>query len=174
MPPIPVSSKRPRIIARVTDTVISGINFIFYYGTQYFKNAGFTNPFIISMITSTINVVSTLPGLYAYDLWGRRPLLLWGAIGMCISQLLVAALGTSTTSQDHLGNIIVHNVAAQKAGIAFVCLYIFFFASTWGPLAWVVTGKYCLHMQSLVEFATDAYHAQANSSLSSTALEVCL
>jgi MFS transporter, SP family, sugar:H+ symporter len=27
-------------------------------------------------------------------------------------------------------------VAAQKAGIAFVCIYIFFFASTWGPLAW--------------------------------------
>ncbi|PNP41514.1 hypothetical protein TGAMA5MH_06615 [Trichoderma gamsii] len=153
---------------------LTGINFIFYYGTQYFKNSGFTNPFIISMITSTINVVSTFPGLYAYDLWGRRPLLLWGAIGMCISQLLVAVLGTSTTSQDHLGNIIVHNVAAQKAGIAFVCLYIFFFASTWGPLAWIVTGKYCLHMQSLLECATDAYHAQANSSLSSIALEVCL
>ncbi|KAK8120300.1 hypothetical protein PG999_004420 [Apiospora kogelbergensis] len=30
---------------------------------------------------------------------------------------------------------------AQKAGIAFVCIYIFFFASTWGPLAWVVTGE---------------------------------
>lgn len=93
------------------------------------------------MITSSINVVSTLPGLYAVDKFGRRPLLLWGAVGMCISQLLVAVLGTSTTSQDSSGNIIVHNVDAQKAGIAFVCIYIFFFASTWGPLAWVVTGE---------------------------------
>ncbi|KAL9947314.1 Plasma membrane low glucose sensor [Verticillium nonalfalfae] len=120
---------------------LTGINFIFYYGTQYFKNSGINNAFTIQMITSSINVVSTLPGLYAVDKFGRRPLLLWGAVGMCISQLLVAVLGTSTTSQDSSGNIIVHNVDAQKAGIAFVCIYIFFFASTWGPLAWVVTGE---------------------------------
>lgn len=93
------------------------------------------------MITSTVNVVSTLPGLYATDKWGRRPLLLWGAVGMCVSQFLVAMLGTTTTSQDAGGNIIVHNVQAQQAGIAFVCIFIFCFASTWGPLAWVVTGE---------------------------------
>jgi MFS transporter, SP family, sugar:H+ symporter len=115
---------------------LTGINFIFYYGTKYFENSGVSNAFIIQMITSGINVVSTLPGMYAIDKWGRRPLLLWGAIGMCISQFLVAMLGTLTTSQDSAGNIIVHNVEAQKAGIAFVCIYIFFFAATWGPLAW--------------------------------------
>ena len=93
------------------------------------------------MITSCINVVSTLPGLWAVDKFGRRPLLLWGAVGMAVSQFLVAMLGTLTTGQTAEGITIVHNVAAQKAGIAFVCLYIFFFASTWGPLAWVVTGE---------------------------------
>jgi len=120
---------------------LTGINFIFYYGTQYFLNSGVSSPFIIQMITSTINVVSTIPGLYAIDKWGRRPLLLWGAVGMCVSQFLVGMLGTLTTGQDSDGNILVYNVAAQKAGIAFVCIYIFFFASTWGPLAWVVTGE---------------------------------
>lgn len=50
-------------------------------------------------------------------------------------------LGTLTTGQDEAGNVVVYNVAAQKAGIAFICIYIFFFASTWGPLAWVVTGE---------------------------------
>ncbi|KAK0644014.1 high-affinity glucose transporter RGT2 [Cercophora newfieldiana] len=120
---------------------LTGINFIFYYGTQYFKNSGISNAFVITMITSSINVVSTLPGLYACDKWGRRPLLLWGAVGMCISQFIVAVLGTTTTGQDANGNILVFNVAAQKASIAFVCIYIFFFASTWGPLAWVVTGE---------------------------------
>ncbi|KAI1408381.1 high-affinity glucose transporter [Hypoxylon sp. FL1857] len=120
---------------------LTGINFIFYYGTQYFKNSGIQDPFTIQMITSSINVVSTLPGLWAVDKLGRRPLLLWGAVGMCVSQFLVAMLGTLTTGQDSMGNTIVYNVAAQKAGIAFVCIYIFFFASTWGPLAWIVTGE---------------------------------
>ncbi|KAK2068814.1 hypothetical protein P8C59_003434 [Phyllachora maydis] len=120
---------------------LTGVNFIFYYGTKYFENSGIQDAFLITMITSTVNVVSTLPGLYATDKWGRRPLLLWGAVGMCVSQFLVAMLGTTTTSQDAGGNIIVHNVQAQQAGIAFVCIFIFCFASTWGPLAWVVTGE---------------------------------
>ncbi|KAK3349784.1 general substrate transporter [Lasiosphaeria hispida] len=120
---------------------LTGINFIFYYGTQYFFNSGISNAFIITMITSSINVVSTVPGLYACDKWGRRPLLLWGAVGMCVSQFIVAVLGTTTTGQDAGGNILVFNLPAQKASIAFVCIYIFFFASTWGPLAWVVTGE---------------------------------
>ena len=57
---------------------LTGINFIFYYGTQYFKNSGIKNAFVISMITSAVNTLSTLPGLWAIDKWGRRPLLLWG------------------------------------------------------------------------------------------------
>lgn len=123
---------------------LTGINFIFYYGTQFFKNSGFKNEFVISLITSCVNVGSTIPGLYAIDKWGRRPVLLMGAIGMTVSQLLVAVLGTTTTSQDALGNIIVHNEAAQKAAIAFICIYIFFFAASWGPIAWYVHITICL------------------------------
>ena len=93
------------------------------------------------MITSAVNVSSTIPGLYAIDKIGRRPLLLWGAVGMCVSQLIVAVLGTTTTGQTADGAVFAKNVSAQKASIAFVCIYIFFFASTWGPLAWVVTGE---------------------------------
>lgn len=118
---------------------LTGINFIFYYGTQFFKNSGFNNSFTISLITNCVNVGSTFPGLYAIDKWGRRPVLFWGAVGMCVSQFIVAILGTTTTSQDSLGNIIVHNLAAQKAAIAFICFYIFFFAASWGPIAWCVT-----------------------------------
>ena len=32
-------------------------------------------------------------------------------------------------------------LSPTKVLIAFVCVYIFFFASTWGPIAWVVTGE---------------------------------
>ncbi|KAM0465925.1 hypothetical protein ACHAPV_000873 [Trichoderma viride] len=120
---------------------LTGINFIFYYGTRYFQNSGVSSGFTIAMITSAINVVSTIPGLLAIDRWGRRPLLLTGAIGMCISQLIVAVCGTLSTGQHENGDIFVKNVAGQQTAVAFVCIFIFFFASTWGPLAWVVTGE---------------------------------
>ncbi|EMT69744.1 High-affinity glucose transporter RGT2 [Fusarium odoratissimum] len=49
----------------------------FYYCTKYFQNSGISSGFVISMITSAINVASTIPGMYTIDRWGRRPLLLW-------------------------------------------------------------------------------------------------
>ena len=58
-----------------------GVNFIFYFGTSYFQNSGIKNPFIISVITDVVNVSSTVPGLYLVEKWGRRPLLMFGAIG---------------------------------------------------------------------------------------------
>jgi len=125
---------------------LTGVNFIFYYGTSFFKNAGFQSEFVISMITSAVNVGSTFPGLYMVEKWGRRPLLLFGAIGMAVCQFIVAAIGTACGSatneeaQMRLANGTV-NYAAQNALIAFVCIYIFFFACSWGPCAWVVTGE---------------------------------
>jgi SP family sugar:H+ symporter-like MFS transporter len=111
---------------------LTGINFIFYYGTSFFKNSGISNGFTISLITSCINVASTFPGLYLVESWGRRPLLLFGAIGMCVCQFIVAITGTVAGTE---------NLPAQRALIAFVCIYIFFFACSWGPCAWVVTGE---------------------------------
>lgn len=111
---------------------LSGVNFIFYYGTAYFERAGFENPFIIQVITNTVNVVSTFPGLYLVEKMGRRNLLLMGAIGMTVAQFVVAITGTVAGTND---------LAAQRTAIAFVCIYIFFFASSWGPVAWVVTGE---------------------------------
>lgn len=111
---------------------LTGVNFIFYYGTSFFEQAGFSSSFVISMITAAVNVGSTFPGLYLVETWGRRNILLFGAIGMAISQFIVAAVGTAYGSD---------NQAAQNALIAFVCIYIFFFACSWGPCAWVVTGE---------------------------------
>jgi SP family sugar:H+ symporter-like MFS transporter len=111
---------------------LTGVNFIFYYGTSYFQNAGFQNAFIIQIITNSVNIVSTFPGLYMVERLGRRNLLLLGAVGMCVCQFIVAITGTVAGTTD---------LAAQRAAIAFVCIYIFFFASSWGPVAWVVTGE---------------------------------
>jgi MFS transporter, SP family, sugar:H+ symporter len=106
---------------------LTGINFIFYYGTSFFTNSGIQNPFVTTMITSAVNVASTFPGLYLVETWGRRRLLLFGAIGMFVSQMIVASAGTAFPGTT--------NMSAQKALVAFVCVYIFFFASSWGPVA---------------------------------------
>ncbi|EMD91915.1 hypothetical protein COCC4DRAFT_174740 [Bipolaris maydis ATCC 48331] len=111
---------------------LTGVNFIFYYGTQYFQRAGFQNPFIIQVITNSVNVASTFPGLWMVERLGRRNLLLLGAVGMCVCQYIVAITGTVAGTTD---------LPSQRAAIAFVCIYIFFFASSWGPVAWVVTGE---------------------------------
>ena len=111
---------------------LTGVNFVFYYGTTYFQSAGFTRPFVITMITSAVNVASTFPGLYMVETLGRRNLLLFGAVGMAVCQFIVASVGTATPSSNH---------SAQNASIAFICIYIFFFACSWGPVAWVVTGE---------------------------------
>jgi len=72
-------------------TLVTGVNFIFYFGTSFFTNSGIDKPFVISMITSTVNTVSTFPGLYAVDKFGRRSTLLGGAIGMTVCQVCYLA-----------------------------------------------------------------------------------
>ncbi|TRM65517.1 general substrate transporter [Schizophyllum amplum] len=111
---------------------LTGINFIFYYGTTFFKNSGISNPFIITVITNVVNVVMTIPGIYLIEKAGRRSLLLWGAVIMTVCEYLVAIIGVTISVEDSSG---------QKALIALVCIYIAAFAATWGPIAWVITGE---------------------------------
>jgi MFS transporter, SP family, sugar:H+ symporter len=110
----------------------TGVNFVFYFGTTFFTQLHtISNPFLISMITTIVNVCSTPISFWAIERLGRRPLLIWGALGMVICQFIVAIIGV-TDGQDH---------KAVSAMISFICIYIFFFASTWGPGAWVVIGE---------------------------------
>ena len=110
----------------------TGVNFIFYFGTTFFKDLHtISNPFLISLVTTLVNVCSTPISFYTIEKFGRRTLLIWGALGMLICEFLVAIIGTADAG----------NKTAIKAEIAFICIYIFFFASTWGPGAWVVIGE---------------------------------
>ncbi|BGP10957.1 Plasma membrane low glucose sensor [Rhodotorula toruloides] len=109
-----------------------GVNFIFYYGTTFFQNSGIHDPFVITIATNVVNVGSTIPGLWLTDKAGRRTMLLVGAVGMAVCHFIVAGCSTAL-SQD--------NEAGQKVLIGFVCVFIAFFAATWGPIAWVVTSE---------------------------------
>ncbi|KAL1838137.1 hypothetical protein VTJ49DRAFT_2988 [Mycothermus thermophilus] len=112
---------------------LTGVNFIMYYGTTFFNGAGVDNPFLISLIMQIINVVSTFPGLFVVESWGRRRLLIVGAIGMAVCQLLIASYATASGDTD---------IPTQhRILISFVAVYIFFFAASWGPVVWVVTSE---------------------------------
>jgi sugar porter (SP) family MFS transporter len=111
---------------------LTGINFIFYYGTTFFSSSGISNPFLITIATNVVNVAMTIPGMLLMDKLGRRYILIIGATGMLICEYIIAIVGTIVGQS---------NESAQKTLIAFVCIYIAFFASTWGPAAWVVTGE---------------------------------
>ena len=112
---------------------LTGVNFIMYYGTTFFIGAGVPDPFKISLIIQVINTVSTLPGLMVVESWGRRRLLIIGAIGMAICQLLIASYATANGGDDLQ--------TQNQILIIFVAIYIFFFAASWGPVVWVVTSE---------------------------------
>jgi len=110
----------------------TGINFIFYFGTTFFQELGtISNPFLIGLVTTLVNVCSTPISFWAIERIGRRPLLIWGACGMFVCEFIVAIIGVTDGSNDK----------AVSAMISFICIYIFFFATTWGPGAWVVIGE---------------------------------
>ncbi|GAA5875133.1 hypothetical protein JCM3774_001648 [Rhodotorula dairenensis] len=124
----------------------TGVNFIFYYSTQFLKSTGaIDDPFLMSMAFTIVNVVSTPISFWTVERFGRRPLLIWGAAGMCICQLIVAIVGVTVgfnkTYINAAGDSIARNVPAVNAQVAFIALSIFFFASTWGPGAWILIGE---------------------------------
>ncbi|KAK0672096.1 putative glucose transporter [Cercophora samala] len=128
----------------------TGVNFIFYYSTPFLKSTGaISNSFVISMVFTVINVCSTPISFWTVERFGRRTILLWGAVGMLICQFLVAIIGVTVgfnhtyaapTPEDP-ERTLANNIPAVNAQIAFIAIFIFFFASTWGPGAWILIGE---------------------------------
>jgi sugar porter (SP) family MFS transporter len=119
---------------------LTGINFIFYFGTVFFQSLGsISNPFLISLITTLVNVCSTPLSFWMVEKFGRRSILIWGALGMIIAQFIVGIIGV-TAGQAH-DDKSLNNTSAISAMVAFICINIFFFATTWGPAAWIMVGE---------------------------------
>lgn len=116
---------------------LTGINFIFYFGVTFFQQLGtISDPFMISLVTTLVNVLSTPLSFWAVERFGRRRLLVWGATGMTIAQLITATVGVTVGRAEN-----PNASTAVIAMIALICLNIAMFAITWGPVAWVVVGE---------------------------------
>ncbi|MBI5388298.1 MAG: sugar porter family MFS transporter [Verrucomicrobia bacterium] len=69
----------------------SGINVLFNYAENIFKNAGFgvNTILLFIVITGVVNMAFTFIALGTVDHWGRRSLMLFGCAGIAVSHLLI-------------------------------------------------------------------------------------
>ncbi len=69
----------------------SGINVLFNYAENIFKNAGFgvNTILLFIVITGLVNMAFTFLALGTVDHWGRRSLMLFGCAGIAVSHLLM-------------------------------------------------------------------------------------
>ncbi|KAJ8766324.1 hypothetical protein K2173_022383 [Erythroxylum novogranatense] len=116
----------------------TGINAIMFYAPVLFETVGFKNDasLLSSVITGTVNVLSTLVSIYAVDRIGRRKLLLQACIQMFLCMITIGfLLRFELTATGSL----TKPVAALI--VVLVCLFVMSFAWSWGPLGWLIPSE---------------------------------
>ncbi|KAI1651307.1 general substrate transporter [Daldinia loculata] len=116
---------------------LTGANFFFYYGTTVFKSTGLSDSYVTQIILGTVNVATTIAGLYVVQKVGRRKALIAGAAGMMVCFFIYAFVGHYALDSTNPLN----TPQAGSALIVFSCLAIAAFATTWGPLVWAVVAE---------------------------------
>ncbi len=118
-----------------------GINVVFYYGEVLWRAAGFSesSALLQNVISGTVNVCSTFVAIALIDKVGRKPLLIFGSIGMAVILALLGWLFGSSPL-DSQGNLVMTGSAGLSALIA-ANAYIFCFGVSWGPVVWVMLGE---------------------------------
>jgi MFS family permease len=106
---------------------LNGINVISYYAPYLFERAGWLGRDAILMagINGLTYVASTIPPWYIVDRWGRRPILLTGAIAMMVSLSLISYVNFLAIP------------ATPKLVVILVVIYNAAFGYSWGPIPWL-------------------------------------
>ncbi|KAI5961374.1 HGT3 [Candida pseudojiufengensis] len=110
---------------------MNGINLISYYAPMIFESAGWVGRQAIFMtgINSIIYVLSTIPPWYLVDSWGRKPLLMVGALFMGIP-LYIA--GYSLYLDDkYTAAVVVTSIIIANAAFGF----------SWGGIGWLLPSE---------------------------------
>jgi SP family xylose:H+ symportor-like MFS transporter len=108
---------------------VVGINVVLYYAGNIFRNMGAsTNSSLLqTIIVGIVNLTFTVVAILSVDKFGRKPLMIIGALGMAVSMF---ALGTA---------FYTHNEGLLA--LIFILLYTAFFAMSWGPVTWVLLSE---------------------------------
>ena len=117
-----------------------GINVIFYYGSALWRSVGFSesDALLLNVVSSIVNIATTLVAIATVDKFGRKPLLLIGSVGMfatLATMAVVFATAPVVAGQPSLTGL------AAYAGLGAANLYIVFFGMSWGPVMWVMLGE---------------------------------
>ena len=118
-----------------------GINVIFYYSNVLWQAVGFSadESAIYTVITSVINVLTTLIAIALIDKIGRKPLLLIGSSGMAVTLITMAVIfANATVNAD--GTPSLPGASGVIALIA-ANLFVVAFGMSWGPVVWVLLGE---------------------------------
>ena len=114
-----------------------GINMMIYYSATIFGYAGMTG--LIAMLTvPTVNMIFTFPAIHLVERWGRKKLLYVGAVIMFITML---AAGFAFHSIGGVTDPALIGNGPKALLLAAAILYIFGFAVSWGPVAWLVCSE---------------------------------
>ncbi|EGO01820.1 hypothetical protein SERLA73DRAFT_48615 [Serpula lacrymans var. lacrymans S7.3] len=106
---------------------ITGINLITYYATILFQSLGLSD--VKSRVTAAANgteyFLASLVAIAIIDRIGRRRLMLFGAIGQCLTMVLLAILGS------------INNSASQVVSCVLLFVFNSFFAIGWLGMTWL-------------------------------------
>ncbi|MFP4619766.1 MAG: D-xylose transporter XylE [Bacteroidales bacterium] len=106
-----------------------GINVVLYYASDIFRNMGANTEVSLlqTLFMGVVNLAFTVVAIYTVDKFGRKPLLIIGAIGMSVSMFA-------------LGFFFFFNSLGVGALFA-MGIYVAAFAISWGPITWVVLSE---------------------------------
>ena len=109
---------------------LSGINAVIYYGPAVLERAGFRLGDALGgqVVIGLVNVLGTFVAVATVDKFGRRPLLMGGAVGILVSLVLIGALFYAN----------VHNSALLLGAIM---LFMACFSLSYGPVVWILLSE---------------------------------
>ena len=104
-----------------------GINAVLYYAPRIFGDMGMDDPMMLTVFMGIINISFTLVAVFTVEKWGRKPLLIYGSLGMAFG-----ALGVAVTF-GHAG--------MELCTAASLLIYSASFMFSWGPICWVLIAE---------------------------------
>ena len=104
-----------------------GINAVLYYAPRIFGDMGMEDPMMVTVFMGVINILFTLVAIFSVEKWGRKPLLIYGSLGMALG-----AFGVAVTF-GHVGMEMVTAISITAYSASFMF--------SWGPLCWVLIAE---------------------------------